>query len=437
MTPGSAAPAADIAVVGAGIVGLSCAFHLQRRGHSVLLVDAKGPGAETSFGNAGSISVGNVMPQSVPGIVGKALRMLVDPLAPLKLDWPRLPRTAGWLLDFVRAGRRDRVAEIASALHAINAASRASWLDLADAVDARDLVAETGYLRVYSERASFAESAWERELMREHGARFQVLDHAVLRELEPGLGDAFELGLFQPDALALRDPGALCTRLHARLLARGVRSLTARVDALARDGGAYRLSTTAGDVHAAGVLLAAGAWTPRLSSSFGIDVPVLPARGYHLMFAPQPGVVRRPTLWAERYMVVSPMAGGIRMTSIKEITTVDGTPRPARIRRLEPEARRLFPSLVGEVCSHWSGLRPCTPDSLPIVDRIGDERVWIATGHGHLGLTQAPVTGEMVAALVDNAAPPIPLAPYRLSRFPAAGAAQARPFPPLGAKRRS
>ena len=129
----------EVAVLGAGLVGLACAHHLRQRGHAVLLIDPRGAGGETSFGNAGSISVGNVMPQSTPGIVLKGLRMLADPLAPLKLDQPQRPGYWRWLWEFVRHGQAERVMPIIDALHAINHASRQAWLDWAAAVDADDL----------------------------------------------------------------------------------------------------------------------------------------------------------------------------------------------------------------------------------------------------------------------------------------------------------
>ncbi len=413
--PKRPAAIADVAVIGMGIVGLSCAWHLRQQGLSVVMVDAKGPAGETSFGNAGSISVGNLMPQSTPGIVAKGLRMLLDADAPLKFDWPALPAYARWLFDFARAGRRAAVLPAIDALHAINHASRAAWLDLAGAINAMDLVEASGYLHVYGRNDTFEAGAWERALMRERGVAFDVLDDRQLRELEPDLGPGFERAVFQTEALAMRDPGGFCARLHSALTADGAEDLRAGVRALQRRGAAWVLDTSAGPVAAAQVVVAAGAWAPRLLAPLGIRVPVVPARGYHLMFAPQPRVARRPTLWAERYMVMTPMKAGVRVTSIKELTALDRAPRFGLIRRLEPAARALYPALVGEPSREWAGFRPCTPDSLPIIDAL--DGLHLAIGHGHLGLTQGPVTGAMVAARMAGTASPVPPAPFALSRF--------------------
>jgi D-amino-acid dehydrogenase len=418
VSPSSTSPlTADVAVIGSGIVGLSAAHHLMDRGLSCVLIDAKGPAGETSFGNAGSISVGNVMPQSTPGIVTKALRMLANPLAPLKLDWGVSPSYARWLLQFLIQGRLQHVLPIIDALNAINTASRGAWLDLGERIGASELIAHTGYLHVYSEDATFAKGEWERGLMRERGVAFDVLDGAQLRDLEPGIGAGFQRAVFQRESLAMRDPGAFCRRLADDLRARGAASLIASASAIARQGDGYRIDTDHGPVHAGRVVVAAGAWSNALLRPFGLKIPVIPARGYHLMYPLAQAVVQRPTLWAERYMVVSPMQTGIRMTSIKELTALGRDPHYALIHRLDPEARKLFPGIAGEPVSEWAGNRPCTPDSLPIIDRVPDEGIFVATGHGHLGLTQGPVTGRLVDQMMAGEPTEIPLAPYALARF--------------------
>ena len=407
---------ADVAVLGSGIVGLACAHHLMQRGYRCVLVDASGPGRETSYGNAGSISVGNVLPQSTPGILGKAVRMLFDRDAPLKLDLPRLPAYAGWLWRFVRYGDRSAILPLIDAMHAINSATRAPWLAMAHDIGAEDLLAETGYLHVYSEDETFARGEWERTLMRERGVRHDVLDRAGLLALEPGLGLQFRHGVFQRDALALADPGGFCRRLADTLTARGAKTVAARVQRVDARAEGVTLHTDTGPVDAAHAVIAAGAWSNELLQPLGVSIPMAAARGYHLMYAPQPNVVRRPTLWAERYMVVSPMSDGIRMTSIKELTTLGSPAHFGWIHRRDEDARRLFPALAGPPSSEWAGYRPCTPDSLPVIDRLG-ERLWLATGHGHLGVTQSAITGQVIGEMVAGVATSIDVEPYRLARF--------------------
>ncbi len=407
----------DVVVMGCGIVGLSTAFQLQRRGLSCLLIDPRGPAGDASYGNAGAVSVGNLMPASASGTAWPALRGLRDPLAPFKLDTGAWPHYAGWLWRFLRAGHPRRVAAIVDATHALNRAARGAWLELAEAIGAIDLISPSGYLHVYSQDAGFERAAAARAHMQRNGVAFDVLDAAELRELEPGLADFVRHGVLQRDSLFVQDPGEFCRRLFNWLSARGADILIASARVIEREGEGYRIRTSGGDVHADQAVVAAGAWSGELLRPFGIRLPVAAARGYHAMYPRQEGIVRRPTLWAERYMVVSPMRGGVRVTGFKEMTAPGRAARPALIQGLAPQARRLFPALAGQPVSDWAGLRPCTPDSLPILDRVDDERIFIATGHGHLGLTQGPISGELMARSMVGEGSPVPLAPYRLARF--------------------
>ena len=409
--------AADVAVIGSGIIGLSCAFHLREQGREVLMIDPSGFGNQTSHGNAGSISIGDVLPQSTPGVLMTGIKMLLDPDAPLKLDFGALPTWLRWVMRFVYSGGASRVTQYINAMHAINDASRDAWLDMAAAIGASELVAETGWLHVYSESSSFEKGEWERQMMRERGVSHHVLDAKQLRDLEPGIGKDFQHAVFQDKSLAMRDPGQFCQRLGEALLARGAEAMQARVAQIHPGQGQYRIVTDRGTVHAKTVVLAAGVWTNRLLRDFNVKIPVIPARGYHLMYPDQADLVHRPTLWAERYMVLSPMVPGIRMTSIKELTAIGREPDYRYIQRRDADARRLFPGLVGQPVAEWAGYRPCTPDSLPIIDRLGDHDVYIATGHGHFGLTQAPTTGKLIAQKMAGGETMIPMAPYRLSRF--------------------
>ena len=413
---------ADVAIIGSGIIGLSCAFHLRGQGRDVLMIDPSGFGNQTSHGNAGSISIGDVLPQSTPGVLMTGIKMLLDADAPLKLDFGALPTWFRWVMRFVYNGGASRVTPFINAMHAINDASREAWFELADAIGARELIAETGWLHVYSEAASFEKTAWEQQMMRERGVSHQVLDAQQLRDLEPGIGKGFQHAIFQDKALAMRDPGQFCQRLGDALVARGAQALQARVAQIfpERTGsgqGQYRIVTDRGTVRANSVVLAAGVWTNRLLRDFRVRIPVVPARGYHLMYPSQTGLVHRPTLWAERYMVLSPMVPGIRMTSIKELTAIGRAPDYRYIQRRDADARRLFPGLAGEPVAEWSGYRPCTPDSLPIIDRLGEHNVYIATGHGHFGLTQAATTGKLVAQMMAGSQTMIPVEPYRVGRF--------------------
>ncbi len=406
-----------VIIVGGGIVGLSTAYYLNKHGIACTIIDAKGAGQETSFGNAGSVSVGNIFPQSMPGIMSKAVKMLFNPLAPLKVNWFKPATVLPWIAQFVFAARRARVLKIVDALTEINRDSARCWSDIAEAVDAQKLVQAVGYLHVYNEASTFESGQWEREIMQQRGVRFDVLDRAGLLKLEPHLGDGFNWGVFQHDSLAVQDPGEFCQRLGDYLKQRGVPFVQASVSRIETIATGSKVVTDHGTFNAAKVVIAAGVWSKRLLAPLGINVPVIAARGYHVMFEKQEPVLTRPTLWAERYMVMTPMQKGVRVTSIKELTTLDSDPRFQFIRRLIPEARKLFPRLQAAQASEWMGNRPCTPDSLPIIDKLNGCEIYVACGHGHMGLTQGPVTGKLVAQWLRGEKTDINLAPFSLRRF--------------------
>ena len=408
---------AEIAIIGSGIVGLSCAFYLQRAGHDCLLIDSRGFGQEASFGNAGALSFANVFPQATPGVAWQGLRMLLDRDAPLKLDFAAWTAWMGWLRRFVRAGRADRVEAIIPALHAINAISRSAWLELARSIDAHALLEETGYLHLYSEAANFTADAWKRERYERLGIRYRVLDASQLHELEPNLGDGFVQGVLQEDALALRDPGAFCQRLGAALVEQGAGVVRARAQRIKRDAGGYQIDTDHGQLTARRIVLATGSRINELLRGFAPPLPVIAGRGYHLMYPAQHNVLQRPMLWLERYIVLSPMNTGIRLAGLKDLTRPDRAPRFRFIERRQADARHMLPALQGEPVSAWHGDRPLTPDSLPIIDRLDNGGMFLATGHGHLGMTQGPATGKLIAEMVDGSGPSIALHPYRHTRF--------------------
>lgn len=402
----------DLAIIGSGIVGLSCAFHLQRQGARCLLIDPKGAGQGASFGNAGAISFGNIFPQATPGVACQGLRMLLDADAPLKLDWRVWPEWLAWLRSFVRAGDARQVERAILALHAINLQSRAAWLELAEAIGALDLLAENGYLHVYSEAANFSADAWKRRWFERLGIRHRVLDARQLSTLEPALGAGFSHGVLQEDSLGLRDPGGFCQRLADALKRQGAETLPARVHDLKRAGRAYVLSTDHGEIQAERVLVAAGVHSKPLLAPLGVKLPIIAGRGYHRMFPPQAGLLRRPTLWIERHIVLSPMRTGMRLAGLKELTRADRPPRHSYLERRITDARRLCPGLIGEPTDPWFGDRPVTPDSLPIIDALDEGRLLIATGHGHLGMTQGPITGRWIAGLAAGSGTCLPLAPF-------------------------
>lgn len=408
----------SVAVVGAGIVGMSTALHLQRDGHAVTVIDGRAPGTATSFGNAGGIVTGAVTPTSTPALWRELPAMLLDGASAVRLRWSYLPRLAPWLARFLLAARR--VETIAAALRPIVTGAYDAHRDLAELTGVQELLRPVGWLKLYETEAGFAGSALERQLMTAQGIRFEVLGTDEIRQLEPHLAPRYVRGLFQPESAFVSQPHRLVEGYARHFAAAGGRLLQDRVrglEPLAGEG--VRVRAELGIHRFDRVVVAAGAWSRSLVAGIGDRVSLDTERGYHLNLDPaSAGELRRPVVFPERKFVLAPMQDGIRLTSGIELAGLDAPPDFRAIYALLPQARRALPGLGDHVNREWVGFRPSTPDSLPVIGLSPRaSAVVYAFGHGHLGLTLGPITGRLVADLIAARPPLLDVTPYSATRF--------------------
>ncbi len=409
----------QLGVVGAGIVGVSCALHLQRDGHDVTLLDPRAPGTATSFGNAGGIVTGAVLPNSTPSLWRDLPRMLFSPDSAVRVRWSYLPRLAPWLLRFLLAGRDASVKQISQALQPLVSGAYDAHRELITLSGADGIVRPVGWLKVYQTEAAYAGTAYDRQIMQAHNVRFDTLGPDEIGQLEPALAHRFVRGLFQPDSAFVSSPRKL-TEAHAAQFQRlGGIVVQERVRGVQPDTAAVRLDCELGYRSFDAVVIAAGAWSKQLAQQVGDRVFLDTERGYHLNLEPgTAGELRRPVVFPEQSFVLAPMQDGIRLTSGVELAGLDAPPDFTRIRRLLPAARDMLPGLSDRITRQWMGYRPSTPDSLPVIGPSPKTpRVFYAFGHQHLGLTLGPITGRLIADLVGGRAPAFDLAPYRIERF--------------------
>jgi D-amino-acid dehydrogenase len=408
-----------IAVVGAGIVGVGCALHLQRDRHDVTLIDQRAPGTATSFGNAGGIVTGAVVPNSTPALWRAIPRMLSDRDSAVRLRWRYLPQLAPWLIRFLLAGRHARVEAIADALQPLVSRAYEAHRELIALSGADDLIRPVGWLKVYETETAFAGTRYDREIMQARGVRVDVLDPDEIRQLEPGLARRYVKGLFQPDSAFVASPHRLVQAHAAQFQRLGGTFAQERVRGVQPMDGAVRLDCELGFRDFASVVIAAGAWSKEFARQIGDRVMLDTERGYHLNLEPgEAGELRRPVVFPERGFVLAPMLDGIRLTSGVELAGLSAPPDFSRIRRLLPAAREALPGLSDRVTREWLGYRPSTPDSLPVIGQSPrSHAVYYAFGHQHLGLTLGPITGRLIASIVGGRQPEFDLAPYRIERF--------------------
>jgi D-amino-acid dehydrogenase len=415
----------SIVVVGAGIVGASTALALLEDQHDVTLVDRDEPCAGASFGNAGAIVNGSCAPTAMPGIVLDVIRMVGQPLSPLSIRPGYLPFAIPWFTRFILESRQSRVLQNAQNLHALTSHAASAWQKLVNNTKLRSLLRDSGWLKVYESKRSFAATAAARDLMDKMKTPYEILNGDEVRSLEPNLAPIFNHGIFQRDSLSVSNPKAMVQGMVDLFVRRGgsykqfdVQSLDI-VHAGPGDIEQVRIKNAQGEMKFDKVVIAAGAWSRSLAKQMGDLVPLDTERGYHLMLpATSSGLLSRPVVNGETSFVLSPMAEGMRMTSQVEFAGLEAGPDYSRVRSLLPQARRMLPDLDATEKSVWLGFRPSLPDSLPVLGRATrTDKVLYAFGHQHLGMTLGPITGTILSDLISGRDSKVNLTPYRVNRF--------------------
>jgi len=412
---------ADCLVLGAGIVGVSVAIHLVKRGRTVVLVDRKDAGEETSYGNAGLIQREGVAPYTFPQDLGEILRYGLNDRIDMHYHPLALPAVAPFLFRYWRASRPETYERIKQQYEPLIRHCLTEHGALIEEAGAGALIEKKGWYRVFrtaeKRDATFAEA---RQLAGEFGVRHAELDAAAMTGLEPGLGGVIVGALHWTDPWSIRDPGALVKAY--RVLFERLGGTVVRADALAleRKGAGWALP---GGIEAAEVVVALGPWAGDLTGRLGYALPLGVKRGYHMHYG-QSG--NRPlTNWvqdAERGYMLAPMAQGLRLTTGAEFALRDAPSTPVQLDKAEAAAREVLPELGQRLeATPWRGARPCTPDMMPIIGKAPcHDGLWFAFGHAHHGMTLGPVTGRLVAEMMTGEAPFIDPAPYRPDRFGAA-----------------
>ena len=407
-----------IVVIGAGIVGVCCAAYLRRDGHDVTLVEREAPGAGASKGNAGALSPGSCVPLAVSGVFGKIPGWLMDSQGPLTIRPSYLLKAAPWLLQFALSARPDRVARIADGLRALHRHVFECYEPLVRAAGCASLIRRTGVLTVYRSEAAFAASRGEWDIRRERGAELRAVSGAELRSFEPALDAAFTHGMVSPDHGYVANPHRLVQSLAAQFVADDGRLERANARGLRTTGEVVTVELEQGELAADRVVIAAGAHSGSLTRSLGLRLPLETQRGYHVTLTDPGFEPRIPVASSEGKFYATPMEEGLRVAGTVEFAGLEAPPDFRRARRLLDQVRELYPHVRVERFTEWMGHRPCMPDSMPVIGPApGHDRVMLAFGHGHNGMTSGPVTGRLVADLVAGRQPFIDPAPYAATRF--------------------
>jgi D-amino-acid dehydrogenase len=409
----------SVTVIGAGIVGVCCALHLQREGFKVRLVEKDAPGMKASFGNSGSFGTASCVPFAMPGVLKKVPRMLFDSESPLKLRWSHLPKALPWFLRFVEAARPSRVEAIAAARNSLLKHTHEGYAPLIESAGAEKWVNDDGLLMTFESEAAFEGATYALDLRRRHGVHMDILDGNEARQMEPALSDKVVKAVSLPEVGRTIDPLRLTEALAADFVRRGGEIVNAEVRGFEMgEEGPSKLLTDRGVLEVEMVVIAAGVWSRMLAAQLGTRVPLEAERGYHVMFANPAVKLRKALVSADRSVSLAHMHEGIRATGVAEFAAPDAPADMANARMVQRHAQILVPGLTGEPTSQWMGPRPSHPDSKPVIGRSPRHaNVLFAFGHDHLGLTMAGITGKLVAELAADRPPSVDLLPFRPDRF--------------------
>jgi D-amino-acid dehydrogenase len=425
----------DCIVLGAGMVGVATALHLQARGRDVVLIDRRGAAEETSYGNAGLIQREGVVPYTFPRELRNIFDYALNRTSEANLHYTALPTVLPWLWRYFRYSSPERIAASATALRPLIEQCVIEHDLLMTDAGCQALARRTGYVRLFRDHAGFDKAIAEQAAHKAaYGINYDAWDAAALRTKEPHITGPYVGAVHLPDPVSISDPGALGKAYASLFKQRGGRFLTAdarTLEAVASVGSLeyqstiykWQVQTVDGPIQARDAVVALGPWSAELLRPLvkfqGHSIPLGVKRGYHMHYAAKGNAtLNRPVIDSTYGFLLTPMTKGIRMTTGAEFARADAPSTPVQIDKCEPHARAAFPLADRVEPTPWLGRRPCFPDMLPMVGPVpGNPGLWVNAGHHHLGFTLGPVTGKLLAEMMTGAPTLTDPYPYRVGRF--------------------
>ena len=412
----------DILIIGGGAVGICSAYYLSKLGKAVTLIEKDDICAGNSYGNAGLIVPSHSVPLAAPGVIAKGIRWMLDAESPFYIK-PRFSlELIDWLLKFRRACNARRMHRAIPVLRSLNLLSLELFDQLSKSESLDFGLQKRGMLTLFITPKEFEAGAAEADLLKEYGVETRILMPDELDDFLSGVKTAAIGGVFYPQDAHLI-PNRFVEALATTIIAQGVTIETAaEVIGFETIGTRIRtVRTTRGDFSADRIVLAGGAWSSGILKSLKLSLPIQPAKGYSLTYTRPVNCPDMPLALAEAKVILTPMADTVRFAGTLELAGMDFS---INMRRVQAIVKRIPAFLPGidpqrlELIEIWRGLRPCTPDGLPI---IGPSRIYenliIATGHGMLGISLSAVTGKLVSRIAAGEYPEIDITALRPVRF--------------------
>ncbi|MCV6588924.1 MAG: FAD-binding oxidoreductase [Marinobacterium sp.] len=388
-----------IIVLGAGMVGTSCALQLQRAGMDVTLVDASDKVTETSYGNAGMIATSSVL-QLNNACLWRALPgYMLNRSAAVRYNLPYVVGNAAWFVQYLKQSTTSWDKYGIRSLSGLIGPSLVAHKQLMGQAGIRQRLAEKGWLKLYRNEASFVSGAYERRCLSQAGVDLVELDQQGIAELEPDMNPLFCKGIWVRDSASVDSPGAVTEAYRKLFQARGGMFYLDRIQSINRFEQGYQLQGSRGVLETPQLVIALGPWSNDLLTPLRLRLPLVYERGYHQHFqAVADKTLNRTIHDADAGYVMAPMEQGLRISSGVELTERDAPATPHQLTQVIPRAQQAFSLGTPVEVEPWLGSRPSMPDSLPLIGpSTRHEGLWFCTGHGHIGFSTGPVSGRWLA----------------------------------------
>ncbi|KJK04010.1 NAD(P)/FAD-dependent oxidoreductase [Pseudomonas tussilaginis] len=406
-------------VLGAGIVGVSTALHLQARGRKVILIDRDEPGSGTSHGNAGLIERSSVIPYAFPRKLSSLLRYGLNRQPDVRYSLTHIPKVAPWLFKYWQNSSAAGLAVATRAMLPLVQRCVEEHDALIDAAGLGDLVKASGWIEVFRNDAAFSKAKADAQALAPYGLRYETLERKQLHERETDLSDNVVGGIHWLDPKTVTNPGGLTRGYAALFVKRGGQFIHGDARTLRQVASEWQVDSRQGPITAPEVVIALGPQSADVFKPLGYRIPLEIKRGYHMHYQGHAGAELKHSICdAQGGYVLAPMAQGIRLTTGIEFAASNDAANEIQLKRCEVLARKIFPLGQRLDAKPWLGRRPCLPDMRPVIGPAARHKgLWFNFGHAHHGLTLGPVSGRLLAEMLTGETTFTDPAPYSAARF--------------------
>ena len=407
----------NIAVIGAGIVGICSAYFLKKSGFNVTLIDKEKPGTMTSFGHACSFADYANVPVNYPGLIWDIPSMLLRKDGPLAIDLFYILKNLPWAISFLKNCNKEKVNEIASSLTNLLKHSQISYDEIFQDVDVSEYISHEENLYLFDSKKSFEDNEYANVIRKNNNVKVRNLNKNEVKELEPNIADVYYAGQIFTGSRHTTNPLAISNKIFDKFLELGGIYINQNVKNIIQKENKIELRLEDKNLYFDKIIVSTGAWSNQIANKFGDKFPLDTERGYHILFDTNEKLINRPVAWSESGFYLIQIHDGIRAAGTVEIAGLKKPPNKKRLAMIERQSRKVLPQLR-EVKSTWMGRRPTLPDSLPVIGKSqNNNNVIYAFGHQHVGWTLGAVTGKIIDSLSKDQVPNIDISAYAPDRF--------------------